>query len=91
MALETMNRFTMWLRWAILNGAPRAVLAAGGRLFIADGGNDRVLIYNSIPTTNAAAADLVLLVYPVLEFHAVKFGEIHGQQAGGEFLAGRGL
>ena len=39
---------------------PRAVLAAGGRLFIADGGNDRVLIYNSIPTTNGAAADIVL-------------------------------
>ena len=39
---------------------PRAVMAANGRLFIADGGNDRVLIYNSIPTTNAAAADIVL-------------------------------
>lgn len=39
---------------------PRAVLAAGGRLFIADGGNDRVLIYNKIPTANAAAADIVL-------------------------------
>jgi uncharacterized protein (TIGR03437 family) len=39
---------------------PRAVLAAGGRLFIADGGNDRVLIYNTIPTANAAAADIVL-------------------------------
>jgi uncharacterized protein (TIGR03437 family) len=39
---------------------PRAVLAAGGRLFIADGGNDRVLIYNTIPTTSGAAADVVL-------------------------------
>ena len=39
---------------------PRTVLAAGGRLFIADGGNDRVLIYNQIPNANAAAADIVL-------------------------------
>lgn len=39
---------------------PRAVLYAGGRLFIADGGNDRVLIYNSIPTTSGAAADIVI-------------------------------
>ena len=39
---------------------PRAVLAAGGRLFIADGGNDRVLIYNKIPTTSGANADIVI-------------------------------
>ena len=32
----------------------------GTRLFIADGGNDRVLVYNSIPTQNAAKADVVL-------------------------------
>jgi uncharacterized protein (TIGR03437 family) len=39
---------------------PRAVLYAGGRLFIADGGNDRVLIYNTVPVANGAAADIVL-------------------------------
>ncbi len=39
---------------------PRAVIVFNGRLAIADGGNDRVLIYNKIPTTNAAAADIVL-------------------------------
>jgi uncharacterized protein (TIGR03437 family) len=39
---------------------PRAVLPINGRLFIADGGNDRVLIFNHIPTANATAADLVL-------------------------------
>jgi uncharacterized protein (TIGR03437 family) len=39
---------------------PRYVLAAGSRLFVADGGNDRVLIYNTIPTTNGVAADGVL-------------------------------
>ena len=39
---------------------PRSVLYAGGRLFVADGGNDRVLIYNTIPVSNGAAADVVL-------------------------------
>jgi uncharacterized protein (TIGR03437 family) len=40
---------------------PRYALADGqGRLFVADGGNDRVLIYNTIPTTNGAAANTVL-------------------------------
>jgi uncharacterized protein (TIGR03437 family) len=40
---------------------PRYALADGqGRLFVADGGNDRVLIYKTIPTTNGVAADTVL-------------------------------
>lgn len=39
---------------------PRYALSDGTRLFIADGGNDRVLVFNSIPTQNAAAADEVL-------------------------------
>ncbi|MFL6452074.1 MAG: RICIN domain-containing protein [Bryobacteraceae bacterium] len=39
---------------------PRFALSDGTRLFIADGGNDRVLIFNSIPTTNGANADSVL-------------------------------
>ncbi len=39
---------------------PRYALSDGQRLFIADGGNDRILIYNNIPTTNGAAADFVL-------------------------------
>jgi len=39
---------------------PRFALSDGKRLFIADGGNDRVLIYNTIPTANAAAADIIL-------------------------------
>ncbi len=36
---------------------PRYALSDGQRLFIADGGNDRVLVYNSIPTTNGAKYD----------------------------------
>ncbi len=39
---------------------PRFALSDGTRLFIADGGNNRVLIYNSIPTRNSAWADVVL-------------------------------
>ena len=39
---------------------PRFALSDGQRLFIADGGNDRILIYNSIPTQNAQKADIVL-------------------------------
>ena len=39
---------------------PRYALSDGQRLFIADGGNDRVLVYNSIPTANAAKADVIL-------------------------------
>ncbi len=39
---------------------PRFALAAGNRLFIADGGNDRVLEFNTIPTQNGASADIVI-------------------------------
>ena len=39
---------------------PRYALSDGTRLFVADGGNDRVLIFNTIPTQNGAAADEVL-------------------------------
>ncbi len=39
---------------------PRFVLSDGKRLFIADGGNDRVLEYLNIPTQNAAAADTII-------------------------------
>jgi len=39
---------------------PRFALSDGTRLFIADGGNDRVLIYNTIPTTNGVSPSNVL-------------------------------
>jgi uncharacterized protein (TIGR03437 family) len=39
---------------------PRFALSDGTRLYIADGGNDRVLIFNHIPTVNGAPADVVL-------------------------------
>lgn len=39
---------------------PRYALSDGTRLFIADGGNDRILVFNKIPTQNGARADAVL-------------------------------
>lgn len=39
---------------------PRFVLSDGRYLFVADGGNDRILVYNSIPTRNGQPADAVL-------------------------------
>jgi uncharacterized protein (TIGR03437 family) len=39
---------------------PRFALSDGNRLFIADGGNDRVLVYSNFPTQNGAAADILL-------------------------------
>jgi uncharacterized protein (TIGR03437 family) len=39
---------------------PRFAFSDGTRLYIADGGNDRVLIFNAIPTMNGQAADLIL-------------------------------
>jgi len=39
---------------------PRFALSDGQRLFIADGGNDRVMIFQQIPTQNAASADVII-------------------------------
>jgi len=39
---------------------PRYALAGGGRLFVADGGNDRVLVFNNIPKANKPSADVIL-------------------------------
>ncbi|PSM31959.1 hypothetical protein BVG81_002760 [Haliangium sp. UPWRP_2] len=39
---------------------PRGVYVAGGRIYVADSENHRVLIWNSIPTQHQAAADVVL-------------------------------
>jgi uncharacterized protein (TIGR03437 family) len=39
---------------------PEGVWIQNGKLFVADTQNNRVLIYNHIPTTNGVAADLVL-------------------------------
>jgi uncharacterized protein (TIGR03437 family) len=39
---------------------PRYAYSDGTRLLIVDSGNNRILIYNQIPTQNGAAADIVL-------------------------------
>ncbi len=39
---------------------PRAAISDGQRLYIADGGNDRILVFNSIPTQNAQKADAII-------------------------------
>jgi len=36
---------------------PRYALSDGQHLFVADGGNDRIMVYNSIPTQNGQPAD----------------------------------
>lgn len=40
--------------------SPSGLAVAGGRLFVGDRDNNRVLVWNSIPTANGAPADLVL-------------------------------
>src|SRR5262245_48700246 len=39
---------------------PRYALSDGRRLFVADGGNDRVLVFNQVPTQNGVAADAII-------------------------------
>lgn len=39
---------------------PRFALSDGTRLYVADGGNDRVLVYNTIPSVNDAEPDEIL-------------------------------
>ena len=56
----TTNAFPGDIPTATSLRGPQGVWIQNGQLFIADTMNDRVLIYNSIPTANGAAADLVL-------------------------------
>jgi len=39
---------------------PRFAYSDGKRLFVADGGNDRILVFNTFPTASGAKADLIL-------------------------------
>lgn len=39
---------------------PRYALSDGNRVFVADGGNNRVLVYNTMPTQSGQPADVVL-------------------------------
>jgi uncharacterized protein (TIGR03437 family) len=47
-------------RCAATMSLPRYALSNGTQLFVADGGNDRIMVYNSIPTQNGQRADAIL-------------------------------
>jgi uncharacterized protein (TIGR03437 family) len=47
-------------RCAATMSLPRYASSDGKRLFVADGGNDRILVYNSIPTQSGQPADAIL-------------------------------
>jgi len=51
---------TFPFRCAFTLSYPRFALSDGTRLFVADGGNDRVLVFDQIPTQNAQRADIIL-------------------------------
>jgi hypothetical protein len=59
-AVDSNNNPLYPTRCAATLSVPRYALSDGQRLFIADGGNDRVLVYNSIPTRNGQPADVIL-------------------------------
>ena len=54
--------FTTAMRRTTVDGLrfPQGICVAGDKLFVADTGNNRVLIFNSIPTESGARADVVL-------------------------------
>ncbi len=58
--LDVNNNPTFPPRCAATLSLPRFALSDGERLFIADSGNDRVLIFDNIPVENAARADVIL-------------------------------
>lgn len=47
-------------RCAATMALPRFVYSTGTQLFVADGGNDRILVWNEIPTQNGQPADVIL-------------------------------
>lgn len=58
--VDSNNNPTYPLICAKTMSLPRFAISDGTRLFVADAGNDRVLIFNSIPTQNGIAADVIL-------------------------------
>jgi uncharacterized protein (TIGR03437 family) len=60
-AVDTTTGTTIFpARCAATLSLPRYALSDGTRLFVADGGNDRVMIWNTIPTQSGVPADTVL-------------------------------
>jgi len=58
--MDSANKPTFPARCAATLSFPRFAISDGQRLFIADGGNDRVLVFKSIPTQSGARADAIL-------------------------------
>ncbi len=56
----TTNKPTYPARCASTLSFPRFALSDGTRLYVADGGNDRVLVYSKIPAVSGARADAIL-------------------------------
>ena len=56
----TTGTVTFPVRCAATLEFPRFAISDGKRLFVADGGNDRVLVFNSIPTTSGVRADIII-------------------------------
>lgn len=54
------NNPTFPQRCAATLSFPRFALSDGKRLFIADGGNDRILVFNNLPGQNGQRADAIL-------------------------------
>ena len=54
------NNPTYYPRCASTLSFPRFALSDGQRLFIADGGNDRILVFNTMPTQSGQRADVIL-------------------------------
>lgn len=59
-AVDTYGNTIYPSRCAATMSLPRFALSDGTRLFVADGGNDRIMVYNSIPTQNGQPADAIL-------------------------------
>ena len=59
-ATDSDNVATWPTRCAATLSYPRFAVSDGTRLFIADGGNDRVLLFNTIPTASGTRADVII-------------------------------
>lgn len=58
--VDSANYKTFPARCAATLSFPRFVISDGARLFVADGGNDRILVFNKIPTATGVRADIIL-------------------------------
>lgn len=68
--------------------SPSSVCMSGGRLYVADTANHRVLIWNSLPTQNGKAADVVL---GQADFTATQANRGQGQAQGGSLRSPAGV